>query len=90
MKSSNECSVFFFVNKGKLLVTKSSFEEFSSRRSAKYSTKATKFSKTFQRYIFKREFKYVLIFHKRVEFPHVLIRIFLLLRINFLVFEYKF
>ena len=65
MKSSNECSVFFFVNKGKLLVTKSSFEEF---------------------YVFKREFKYVLIFHKRVEFFHVLIRIFLFLRINFLVF----
>ena len=33
---------------------------------------------------------YVLMFHKRVEFCHVLIRIFLLLRINFLVFEYKF
>ena len=55
-ESSNECSVFFFVNKGKLLVTKLSFEEFSSRRSTKQPVlkfnQGNEVFEDFQRYIF--------------------------------------
>ena len=72
-ESSTECSVFFFVNKGKRLVTKLSFEEFNdvffTAKRKKACLKCNQGSEVFEdfffslygqeNYVFKRKFMYV-------------------------------